>query len=151
LKLKCEQLLSSVAFKINLRHYTKVLTAGFDKEYGARPLRRAIMSIVDDNLSEAMLMGHISAGHTAVLDFDEATAELGLVRAGGGAASGNTYCGVSVAAVLGDPAAAGYDVAWCSLDQDVEEGVEEGGVASVRLNNISSRPVVNGVNVDVTV
>jgi len=37
--------------------------------------------------------------------------------------------------------------AWCSLGQDVEEGAEGGAAASVRLNNISSRPV----NVDITV
>ena len=39
---------------------------GFDKIYGARPLRRAIQSHVEDPLSEAILDGSVAAGDTVV-------------------------------------------------------------------------------------
>ncbi|HLJ34556.1 MAG TPA: AAA family ATPase [Ktedonobacteraceae bacterium] len=44
-----------------------LLREGFDEEYGARPLRRAIQSYVDDALADALLAGDIAAGTTAVL------------------------------------------------------------------------------------
>ena len=39
-----------------------VTEKGFDPIYGARPLRRAITSLVEDSFSEAMLEGRIAAG-----------------------------------------------------------------------------------------
>lgn len=39
-----------------------VAEKGFDPVYGARPLRRAITSLVEDSFSEAMLEGRIAAG-----------------------------------------------------------------------------------------
>ena len=39
-----------------------VAKEGFDPVYGARPLRRAITSLVEDSFSEAMLEGKIKAG-----------------------------------------------------------------------------------------
>src|SRR5579863_9125684 len=44
-----------------------LLREGFDEEYGARPLRRAIQSFVDDALADALLAGEIAADQTAVL------------------------------------------------------------------------------------
>lgn len=44
---------------------------GYDRSYGARPLRRAVMSLVEDNLSEALLLGEFNDGDTALLDIDE--------------------------------------------------------------------------------
>jgi len=44
-----------------------VLREGFDEEYGARPLRRAIQSNVDDALADALLSGEIASGMTALL------------------------------------------------------------------------------------
>ena len=41
---------------------TFVAEKGFDEVYGARPLRRAITSLVEDSFSEAMLEGKIKAG-----------------------------------------------------------------------------------------
>ena len=48
-----------------------VADAGFDPIYGARPLRRAIRSRVEDPISEAMLEGNIHAGGSYVCDFSE--------------------------------------------------------------------------------
>lgn len=41
-----------------------VAKAGFDQEYGARPIRRALQTEVEDKLSEAMLAGQIKIGDT---------------------------------------------------------------------------------------
>ncbi|HEY5003086.1 MAG TPA: AAA family ATPase [Ktedonobacteraceae bacterium] len=44
-----------------------LLLEGFDEEYGARPLRRAIQTYVDDALADALLAGEIASGQAAVL------------------------------------------------------------------------------------
>jgi ATP-dependent Clp protease ATP-binding subunit ClpC len=44
-----------------------LLKQGFDEEYGARPLRRAIQMYVDDTLADALLAGEISSGQTLLL------------------------------------------------------------------------------------
>ena len=48
-----------------------IADAGFDKLYGARPLRRAIQSKIEDPLSELMLDRTIAAGNTVCCDFKE--------------------------------------------------------------------------------
>ncbi len=42
----------------------KIANAGFDPVYGARPLRRAIQSQIEDKLSEEMLEGKLNTGKT---------------------------------------------------------------------------------------
>jgi len=44
-----------------------LLDEGFDAEYGARPLRRAIQNYVDDALADALLDGSIQSGQTVRL------------------------------------------------------------------------------------
>src|SRR6266550_2045309 len=44
-----------------------LLLEGFDEEYGARPLRRAIQTYVDDTLADALLAGEIAPDQTALL------------------------------------------------------------------------------------
>ncbi len=48
-----------------------VVQQGYNPSYGARPLRRAIMNLLEDSLAEAMLSGQITAGDTAVIDVDD--------------------------------------------------------------------------------
>ena len=45
-----------------------VVDAGYDIEYGARPLRRTIQRLVEDRLSEALLKGEFVAGDTVIVD-----------------------------------------------------------------------------------
>lgn len=47
-----------------------VAKAGFDDVYGARPLRRAIQSQIEDRISELMLDGTIKAGQSVVCVFE---------------------------------------------------------------------------------
>lgn len=44
---------------------------GFDEAYGARPLRRAILRLVEDRLSEELLRGTFHRGDRVLLDLDE--------------------------------------------------------------------------------
>jgi ATP-dependent Clp protease ATP-binding subunit ClpC len=43
---------------------------GHDPEFGARPLRRAIMDLIEDPLSEKLLSGEIEPGDTVLIDAD---------------------------------------------------------------------------------
>lgn len=44
-----------------------VAAAGFDPEYGARPLRRALQTKVEDLLSEELLSGHIAVNDSVTI------------------------------------------------------------------------------------
>lgn len=45
-----------------------VVTEGYDPKYGARPLRRAIMRLLEDSLAEAILTGELKNGNKAIVD-----------------------------------------------------------------------------------
>ncbi|NJK39492.1 MAG: ATP-dependent Clp protease ATP-binding subunit [Oscillatoriales cyanobacterium RM2_1_1] len=45
---------------------------GYDPSYGARPMRRAIMNLLEDSLAEAMLSGQLKQGEHALVDWTEA-------------------------------------------------------------------------------
>ena len=49
----------------------KIAEIGYDPEYGARPLRRALQREVEDRLSEAMLGGTIAKGSKVSLDVQD--------------------------------------------------------------------------------
>lgn len=53
---------------------------GYDPTYGARPLRRVIQSLVEDQFSEALLDETVQAGDLAVVDVEE---EKIVIRRGG--------------------------------------------------------------------
>jgi ATP-dependent Clp protease ATP-binding subunit ClpC len=48
-----------------------LMKKGFDQQYGARPLRRAITKLVEDQLSEEMLKGNVKAGSKVRIDVEE--------------------------------------------------------------------------------
>jgi ATP-dependent Clp protease ATP-binding subunit ClpC len=45
-----------------------IIKLGYDIDYGARPLRRVIQNMVEDQLAEALLMGRFQPGMTVVID-----------------------------------------------------------------------------------
>ncbi|WP_067146386.1 ATP-dependent Clp protease ATP-binding subunit [Pseudotamlana agarivorans] len=49
---------------------------GFDKQYGARPLKRAIQKYVEDALAEEIVTSHLEEGDKIKIDLDSATDEL---------------------------------------------------------------------------
>ena len=62
--------IKDIGIDIKLTEAAKELLAkkGYDPQYGARPLKRVIQSMVEDNFSEALLDGVIKAGRIAVVD-----------------------------------------------------------------------------------
>ncbi|NMD72690.1 ATP-dependent Clp protease ATP-binding subunit [Bacillus sp. DNRA2] len=48
----------------------KISDEGYDPEYGARPLRRAIQKHIEDRLSEELLKGTVLTGQHIVIDID---------------------------------------------------------------------------------
>ncbi len=48
-----------------------IVDEGFNPSYGARPLRRAIMRLLEDILAEQILSGSLGDGDTALVDVDE--------------------------------------------------------------------------------
>ena len=49
----------------------KVVAEGFNPSYGARPLRRAIMRLLEDTLAEAILSGRVNDGDNALVDAND--------------------------------------------------------------------------------
>lgn len=49
---------------------------GFDPVFGARPLKRAIQSMVEDKISEAILEGKIKQGDEFIVDFIDGNTEI---------------------------------------------------------------------------
>lgn len=47
----------------------KIAEEGYDPQYGARPIRRALQKHVEDRLSEELLKGSISTGKAVVFDY----------------------------------------------------------------------------------
>ncbi len=47
-----------------------IADAGFDKVYGARPLRRAIQNNIEDRMSELILENKIAKGEKCIVDYD---------------------------------------------------------------------------------
>lgn len=43
---------------------------GYDPQFGARPLKRAIQKLVEDKISEELLKGTIHAGSHVEIDFE---------------------------------------------------------------------------------
>jgi len=44
---------------------------GYNPSYGARPLRRAVMRLLEDSLAEEFLAGRLKEGEAAVVDVND--------------------------------------------------------------------------------
>jgi ATP-dependent Clp protease ATP-binding subunit ClpC len=60
-----------ITLEVTERFKDRLVNEGYDPSYGARPLRRAIMRLLEDSLAEAMLSGQVNNGVTAIVDVDE--------------------------------------------------------------------------------
>ncbi|APB34389.1 ATPase with chaperone activity, ATP-binding subunit [Gloeomargarita lithophora Alchichica-D10] len=54
----------------------RLVEEGYNPSYGARPLRRAIMRLLEDSLAEEVLSGRIREGDTATVDVDADTGQV---------------------------------------------------------------------------
>jgi len=60
-----------INLEVSDRFKERLLQEGYNPSYGARPLRRAIMRLLEDSLAEEILSGRIKEGDTAIVDVDE--------------------------------------------------------------------------------
>ena len=69
---------SELGYTLNLSDKAKAFIAekGFDKQFGARPLKRAIQKYVEDALAEEIITSKIASGDIIFMDLDETTQEL---------------------------------------------------------------------------
>jgi ATP-dependent Clp protease ATP-binding subunit ClpC len=67
----------------------RIAEMGYEREYGARPLKRVIQHHIEDALSDAMLSGEIEDGDTVIIDTEMGEDEPEIViRRGEGAPAG---------------------------------------------------------------
>ena len=60
-----------ITLEVTERFKDRLVEEGYSPSYGARPLRRAIMRLLEDSLAEEILSGRIKDGDTAVVDVDD--------------------------------------------------------------------------------
>jgi ATP-dependent Clp protease ATP-binding subunit ClpC len=60
-----------IVLEVTERFKDRLVEEGYNPSYGARPLRRAIMRLLEDSLAEELLSGRIKEGDTATVDVDE--------------------------------------------------------------------------------
>ena len=70
--------ISDLGYTLKLSDKAKdyIANKGFDKKYGARPLKRAIQKYIEDALAEEIVNSKLNEGDTIVMDFDEDKDEL---------------------------------------------------------------------------
>jgi len=66
---RCEE--RGITLSLTDRFKTKVVDEGFDPVYGARPLRRAVMRLLEDKLAESFLNEPTVEGEYVVCDLDK--------------------------------------------------------------------------------
>nr|YP_010850706.1 Clp protease ATP binding subunit [Lophurella hookeriana]WGH13300.1 Clp protease ATP binding subunit [Lophurella hookeriana] len=65
-----------IILSVTDRFKNKLVDEGYNPSYGARPLRRAVMRLLEDSLAEEVLAGKIKSGDSAVVD----VADDGIVK-----------------------------------------------------------------------
>ncbi|WBX73219.1 ATP-dependent Clp protease ATP-binding subunit [Tenacibaculum pacificus] len=79
--IELEKLLSRIAdlgYKLILNEKAKdyIADKGFDKKYGARPLKRAIQKYIEDALAQEIVNSKLDEGDTITMDLDEKNNKL---------------------------------------------------------------------------
>nr|YP_010952050.1 Clp protease ATP binding subunit [Laurencia obtusa]WMP12344.1 Clp protease ATP binding subunit [Laurencia verruciformis]WMP12989.1 Clp protease ATP binding subunit [Laurencia obtusa] len=57
-----------IELSVTERFKNRLVDEGYNPSYGARPLRRAVMRLLEDSLAEEVLSGKITSGDSAVVD-----------------------------------------------------------------------------------
>ncbi|NJN30220.1 MAG: ATP-dependent Clp protease ATP-binding subunit [Synechococcales cyanobacterium RM1_1_8] len=59
-----------ISLTVTDRFKERLIEEGYNPSYGARPLRRAIMRLLEDSLAEEILSGRLNDGDAAIVDVD---------------------------------------------------------------------------------
>jgi ATP-dependent Clp protease ATP-binding subunit ClpC len=72
--------IKDLGYQLTLSDKAKAYIAekGFDKQFGARPLKRAIQKYVEDTLAEEIITTKISVGDKIFMDYEEGQTELSV-------------------------------------------------------------------------
>jgi len=72
---------NSLGYKIELTLEAKEFIAekGYDSQFGARPLKRAIQKYLEDPIAEEILKGELSEGDIMEVDFDKEANEIKII------------------------------------------------------------------------
>jgi ATP-dependent Clp protease ATP-binding subunit ClpC len=72
--------LTELGYNLTISDKAKAFIAekGFDKQFGARPLKRAIQKYVEDSLAEEIITSKIAAGDEIFMDIEEGAQELNV-------------------------------------------------------------------------
>ena len=75
---KLYERISDIGYTLNLSEKAKdyIADKGFDKDYGARPLKRAIQKYIEDALAEEIINSNLQEGDSISMDLDEKKNEL---------------------------------------------------------------------------
>ena len=67
-----------IGYHLNLSDKAKdyIADKGFDKQYGARPLKRAIQKYIEDALAEEIVNAKLNEGDSIDMDLDEKADQL---------------------------------------------------------------------------
>ena len=70
--------ISGLGYTLNLTDKAKdfIANKGFDKQYGARPLNRAIQKYIEDALAQEIVNSKLTEGDVITMDLDEKNSEL---------------------------------------------------------------------------
>ncbi|MBQ5801866.1 MAG: ATP-dependent Clp protease ATP-binding subunit [Clostridia bacterium] len=68
--------LQNVAFTVTPAAKAYLVEEGYSEEYGARPLKRTIRRLIEDRLSEEILLGHVLPGERVTVDMRGGTLTL---------------------------------------------------------------------------
>ncbi|MFT4832877.1 MAG: ATP-dependent Clp protease ATP-binding subunit ClpC [Psychroserpens sp.] len=70
--------IKDIGYNLNLTDKAKdyIAEKGFDKQYGARPLKRAIQKYIEDALAEEIVNSKLNEGDSIYMDLDEKKEEL---------------------------------------------------------------------------
>lgn len=70
-----------INFSVSEKAVEHIADKGFDKNYGARPIRRAIQTEIEDLLADKLLAGEVKAGEKVNVDYDETEKKI-IISAG---------------------------------------------------------------------
>jgi len=70
--------ISTLGYQLKLSDEAKdfIVDKGFDRQYGARPLKRAIQKYIEDALAEEIVNANLNENDTIYMDLDKKTMEL---------------------------------------------------------------------------
>jgi ATP-dependent Clp protease ATP-binding subunit ClpC len=76
------QRLKEIGYNINITQSLKdyIFEKGYDSDYGARPLKRAIQKYIEDKITDAIINEEVKIGDKLSIRYDKITSEVKLIK-----------------------------------------------------------------------